>query len=82
MGSGREPGRDIGLVHLDAQKVSDWAAVDQRFADVGSACADLVIGQIHCGERGIPAIPKTVTLATIWRDGPTVCAPLGHAAKH
>ncbi len=69
---GAEPGRDVGLVHLDSTEVSDWAAVDQHFTEVGAACADLVVAQIQRDERGLPELPKLVTIEVGWRDGPTV----------
>lgn len=73
---GAPPGKKTGLVHLDSTEVPDWAAVDQHFTEVGSACVDLVVGQLQRGERGAPTIPKLVTLDIGWRDGPTV-RPLG-----
>ncbi len=69
---GAEPGRDVGLVHLDSTEVSDWFAVDQHFTEVGAACADLVVGQIQRGEHGVPDLPKVVTLDVGWREGATV----------
>jgi LacI family transcriptional regulator len=72
---GHPPGEKVGLVHLDSTEVAGWAAVDQHFAEVGSACVDLVVGQLQRGERGVPAIPKLVTLDVGWREGPTVRPP-------
>lgn len=72
---GFPPGEKIGLVHLDSTEVSDWAAVDQHFTEVGSACVDLVVGQLQRGERGAPAISKLVTLDISWREGCTIRPP-------
>jgi LacI family transcriptional regulator len=69
---GLEPGRDVGLVHLDSREAPAWAAVDQRFFEVGAACADLVVAQIQRGERGRPLHPKVVTVDVAWREGATV----------
>jgi len=71
--------RDVGLVLLDwDEELQGFAAVDQNATAVGAAAVDLVLGQLRRNERGIPAIPQTVLVDSMWRDGATV-RPLGPA---
>lgn len=68
---------DVGIVHLDAahQFQRNWAGIDQRPANVGAAAVDLIIGQLHRNERGVPPVPKTVLIEGIWKDGATLAIP-------
>lgn len=64
---------DVGLVLLDwDEEMQDFAAVDQNASAVGAAAVDLVLGQMRRNERGIPEIPQTVLVDSIWREGATV----------
>lgn len=40
--------------------------IHQNPAQVGAAAIDLIIGQIHRNERGLPAMPKRVLVASSW----------------
>jgi LacI family transcriptional regulator len=44
----------------------DIAHIDQNPEQVGAAAIDLIIGQIHRNERGLPALPKRVLVASSW----------------
>ena len=65
--------RDVGLVLLDwDEETTDFAAVDQNAVAVGGAAVDLVLGQMRRNERGVPEIPQTVLVDSMWREGATV----------
>jgi DNA-binding LacI/PurR family transcriptional regulator len=72
--------RDVGLVLLDwdEEAKEDFAAVDQNAAAVGAAAVDLVLNQMRRNERGVPAIPQTVLVDSVWRRGASV-RPVGPA---
>ena len=64
---------DIGLVHLD--KVPDlerWAGMRQNNESVGYAAIDMVIGQLHRNEIGIPPFQKCTFTNSTWVSGATV----------
>ena len=66
--------RDVGLVLLDwdEEAKEEFAAVDQNAAAVGAAAVDIVLSQMRQNERGIPAIPQTVLVDSVWRPGASV----------
>jgi LacI family transcriptional regulator len=66
--------RDVGLVLLDwdEEAKEEFAAVDQNASAVGAAAVDIVLGQMRQNERGIPAIPQTVLVDSVWRPGASV----------
>jgi DNA-binding LacI/PurR family transcriptional regulator len=67
--------RDVGLVLLDwDEEMQDYASVDQNATATGAAAVDLVLGQMRRNERGIPEIPQTVLVDSVWREGATVRA--------
>lgn len=45
---------------------------DQNFELVGSAAADLLIGQLNRNERGLPEHPKLTLMRGIWHEGTTL----------
>ncbi len=53
-----------------------WAGVDRQPKQIGAAGMDLVISQLQNNEFGLPAYPKTVSIKSLWREGPTVCNKL------
>lgn len=64
---------DVGLIHLDVTpEVKDWSGMDQNNEVVGSFAVDLVIGQLHRNELGIPAQPKCMMIESQWISGKTV----------
>jgi LacI family transcriptional regulator len=71
--AGYESPRDVGLVSLDSDdRTNDFAGVDQNGRAVGAAAVDIVMNQMRLNQRGIPAIPHTVLVDSMWRPGPTV----------
>ena len=48
------------------RKRSDIFQINQNPAQVGAAAIDLIIGQIHRNERGLPVLPKRVLVASSW----------------
>lgn len=73
--TGRRAPDDIGFIHLDLdQHTTRCAGMRQNHPVVGAAAVDLVIAQIHRGERGIPAVPKLLLVDGEWIDGPTIRA--------
>ncbi|HEY9250416.1 MAG TPA: LacI family DNA-binding transcriptional regulator [Rariglobus sp.] len=65
---------DMGVVMLDhnAANEPDFAGMNQRHDKIGSACADLLVAQIHRNEKGLPAAPLTVMIDGVWVPGATV----------
>lgn len=65
--------RDVAFVNLDRRaRDGDVAGIDQDFAAVGGAAADLLIALLHRNERGLPSQPATLELDGRWIDGATL----------
>lgn len=65
--------KDVGLVHLDrTEDMTGWAGMDQHNEYAGIAAIDLIVGQIHRNEFGIPSFAKSTMVASEWVDGATV----------
>ena len=65
--------REVGLVHLDrTADMEGWAGMDQRNDHVGVAAIDMIVGQIHRNESGIPEIPRSVMIESAWVAGRSV----------
>ncbi len=66
---------DIGYADLDlsGDMFGRVAGMDQNSRFVGAAAIDLIVGQHHRNERGIPAMPTITSVNGSWRDGETVC---------
>lgn len=62
----------VGIVTLQRQNDSGFAGVNQNNLKIGSALVDLVVGQLHRNERGIPESAKTVLIHGDWIEGKTV----------
>ena len=58
----------IDLDHTGAS--SHHGGVDLRHVDVGATAIDIVVGQIHANEHGVPEIPKLVLIEGLWVNGP------------
>lgn len=67
----RLPGGDqVGLAHLDWDaKLTGWAGVNQNNHQVGMAAVDLLIGQLHRNEYGLPPYPRSIMIGATWVDG-------------
>jgi LacI family transcriptional regulator len=48
-----------------------FAGIDQQPRIVGRAAVDMVVGQIHRNERGVPDHPTVLEVQPDWRDGAT-----------
>ncbi len=65
---------DIGLVHLDKSgAVEDWAGMQQNSELIGRSAMDMVIGQLHRNESGVPSFQKCMLINSTWVPGSTVC---------
>lgn len=65
---------DVGYADLDLSDnmIGEIAGMDQNSRFVGSAAIDLIAGQHHRNERGVPAVPTITSVSGEWRDGRTV----------
>jgi len=71
--SGMKCPQDIGLVHLDLTPDLDgWSGMNQNNNVVGAFAADLVIGQLHRNEVGIPELSKCMMIESRWVEGTTL----------
>ena len=62
--------RDLGLVHLDwSDAVAPLAGVDLDGEALGAAAVDLLAGQLHANELGIPRREKIVAVTGRWVPG-------------
>ena len=70
------PGGDqVGFAHLDWDpKLTDWAGTNQNNDKVGAAAVDILIGQIHRNESGLPPFPRSMMIGSTWVDGPSLPA--------
>lgn len=66
---------EVGFARLDLATEQGIAGIDQEPRLVAAAAVDLVIGQLHQNEFGLPARPKIVHLDGIWKEGGTVRRP-------
>ena len=73
---------DIGLVHLDkTSETLDWAGMQQNNELIGRSAIDMVIGQIHRNESGVPPIQKSMLINSTWSPAVTVRAAAPAVAK-
>jgi LacI family transcriptional regulator len=64
--------RDIGLAHPGlAGDVPDWSGIDSNLKAQGSQAADTLTAQILRNERGLPSLPKRLTIRGVWVKGRT-----------
>ena len=70
VGLGLHVPRDLGLVHLDwSDAVAPLAGVDLDGEALGAAAVDLLAGQLHANELGIPRREKIVAVTGRWVPG-------------
>lgn len=70
---GRKCPEDIGLAHLDlTPDLEGWSGMNQNNNVVGAFAVDLVIGQLHRNETGIPELPKCMMIESRWVEGTTL----------
>ena len=66
--------RDVGLVHLDwSQECAPLAGIDAEPETLGTAAVDLLVGQLHANELGIPDREKIVAVSGRWVPGASLC---------
>lgn len=66
---------EVGFALLDRLDTDHGiAGIDGLPELTGAAAIDLLIGQIHRNERGVPAAPKLTLTEGVWVDGHTVRA--------
>ena len=69
-GLGLRVPRDLGLVYLDwSAEVAPLAGVDLNVETLGAAAVDLLVGQLHAHEHGIPRREKIVAVSGRWVPG-------------
>ena len=77
--------KDVGVVHLDQPSdMPHLSGIRQRHGAVGASAVDLIVGQLHRNERGVPEAPKAVLTGGKWIQGKTVrpgLVPVSAAAK-
>jgi DNA-binding LacI/PurR family transcriptional regulator len=62
----------VGLAHLDLHDgLPDWSGMNQNDALVGAAAIEMLIGQVHRNEIGLPDSPKASFIRSTWIDGVT-----------
>ena len=60
---------DVAFASLGREEVNAMPGIDQRSRIVGAAAFDLVSGQIFRNDYGLPEVPTTVLVPSVWRDG-------------
>lgn len=64
---------DVGIVQLDkSSETSDWAGMQQNSELIGRSAIDMVIGQIHRNESGLPPVQKSMLINSTWSSGSTL----------
>jgi len=67
----------VALAHLDRhEELLDWSGMHQNSTLVGAAAIDMLVGQLHRNEVGLPDFPKSSIIQSTWIDGPTVSRQL------
>jgi LacI family transcriptional regulator len=69
---GKRIPQDLGVVELEARPEFDCAGVYYDPRKIGALAVDLLIGQLHRNESGVPTDPHEVMLTGVWRDGHTL----------
>jgi DNA-binding LacI/PurR family transcriptional regulator len=65
--------RDVGLVHLDRTvDMEGWTGMNQSNDLVGMTAIDIIVGQIHRNEVGIPPFARSLMVESAWVAGATV----------
>ena len=73
---------EIALAHLDWHEgLTDWAGMRQNNNLVGAAAIDVLVGQLHRNEFGLPEFPKSSFIQSTWVDGPSVTRKVTETAK-
>jgi LacI family transcriptional regulator len=62
---------DIQIAHLDLTPKygNQLSGIDQRYALIGRAAVELLLGQMYFNEVGVPEAPRTTLIEGTWVDG-------------
>jgi DNA-binding LacI/PurR family transcriptional regulator len=72
-GAGFDVPGDIGYANLSVgPTITNMAGANQNSRMIGASAVDMIVGQLHRNERGIPQHPKLTLIAATWEDGPTI----------
>ena len=70
---GRRVPQDVGVIQLEWRASHpEIAGMNQHNDAVGEAAVDMVVGQIHRNESGIPPYPRATLIGASWVDGQSV----------
>lgn len=64
---------DVGFAQLElCAEREALAGIETRFNVLGRAAVELLVGQLHSREVGLPDVPKVLKIEGVWTAGPTV----------
>ena len=70
---GQRVPQDVGVIQLEwRESHAEISGMNQHNDAVGEAAVDMVVGQIHRNESGIPAFPRATLIGASWIDGQSV----------
>ena len=61
--------RDIAVAGTSICDIPVDAGIDQRSVEIGQIAMQMLIKQIHVGERGVPPDPCRILVESHWKDG-------------
>jgi LacI family transcriptional regulator len=71
--AGRRVPQDVGVIQLEWRAHHpEIAGMNQHNDAVGEAAVDMIVGQIHRNEAGIPEFPRATLIGASWVDGTSV----------
>lgn len=67
--------QDIGVIQLEwRESHAEISGMNQHNDAVGEAAVDMVVGQVHRNESGIPDFPRATLIGASWVEGDSVRA--------
>jgi len=73
---------DIGVIQLEwRESHAEISGMNQHNDAVGEAAVDMVVGQIHRNESGIPDFPRATLIGASWVEGSSVREQTAHAPR-
>jgi LacI family transcriptional regulator len=73
---------EIALAHLDHHdQLPAWSGIRQNNLLIGAAAIDMLVGQLHRNESGLPDSQKASFIQSTWIDGLTTARRNTHQAK-
>lgn len=65
--------KDVGVIQLEwRESHAEISGMNQHNDAVGEAAVDMVVGQIHRSETGVPLFPRATLIGASWIDGLSV----------